>query len=400
MASMLKVGAGVYRVRWCLGRDPRGKQLTRSRTVRGTRRDAQRVKREVERAIELGQARPASDLTVEGYLRQWLDDEVAATKAPRTQIDYQSIVEGHLIPALGSIKLQRLTPQHVQQVRRELLECGGRDRRPLSKRRVQYVLAVLRKALNDAVALGLIDHNVATRVQSPRPERRPLEAMPLARMQAILDAIRGGPVQAPVQFIARTGVRRGEAMALRWSDVDLEAGLATIRRSMQRLNGQGIVTTPTKRHRSDRTIPLDGATVELLRRHRAQQAQDRLEFQSAYQDAGLIFCWQDGRARDPNTVLKEYQRTVRRAGLGHATVQELRHAHASLLVAQGAHAKLVQERLGHATVNITLDTYAHLLPGQQREAAERFSAALDDVSWPAVDAELTREATKGAEKSP
>ena len=399
MASILKVKPGVYRVRSCLGRDGRGRQITRSRTVHGTLRDAQRVRREVEHAIELGQGRPATDLTVGGYLRQWLDGEVSDTKAPRTQMDYQSIVRCHLVPALGEIKLHQLKPPHVLHLRGQLLKSGAKGGGPLSKRRVQYILAVLRKALNDAETLGLVGQNVAARVTLPRPERRPVDAMPLDRVRAILAAIRGTSIEVPVQFIVRTGVRRGEAMALRWRDLDLEAGTVTIRHAMQRLTGRGVVVTPTKRHRSDRAIPLDNVTVRLLRRQREWQAEQRILFESGYHDEDFVFCWNDGRPRDPNTVLKEFQRIARRARLAHVTVYELRQAHASEMARQGAEAKVIQERLGHANVHITLDTYVHLMPGRHREVAERVGAAFGDIYPAAVDARLTRDGRQRADPS-
>ena len=399
MASILKVRPGVYRVRCCLGRDAHGKQLTSSRTVHGTKREAQRVKREVEHEVDAGKVRPKTELTVERYLRRWLDDEVAVTNAPRTRYDYGLIVEQQLIPELGPLQLRHLGAEHVLGLRKKLLDSGGKNGTPLSKRRVQYVLAVLKKALSDAVQFGLVAENVAKRVKLPRPDRKPVEPLTVDRLQGVAAVIRGSSIEPVIGLLVWTGLRRGEAMALRWQDVDLEASVLYVRRSMQRITGKGVLITPTKRHRSDRAVDLDPLVVRILRRQRARQAEHRLFYGSAYLDEGLVFCWDDGRRRDPTTVLKEFRRILIRARIEPVTMHQLRHTQGSLLAVAGVNPKVIQERLGHATVQITLDTYIHLMPGQQRDATKKLGTILHDVFEPAVDAELTRPAENQSEES-
>jgi integrase len=399
MASILKVRPGVYRVRWCVSRDARGRQITGSRTVHGTKREAQRVKREVEHEIDAGKVRPNTELTVERYLRRWLDDEVAVTNAPRTQYDYGRIVERQLIPELGPFQLRHLRAEHVLGLRKKLLDSGGKNGAPLSKRRVQYVLAVLKKALSDAVQFGLVAENVAKRVKLPRPDRKPVEPLGVDRLKDVAAAIRESSIEPVIGLLVWTGLRRGEAMALRWQDVDLEASVLFVRRSMQRITGRGILIAPTKRHRSDRAVDLDPLVVRILTRHRARQAEHRLFFGPAYRDEDLVFCWEDGRRRDPTTVLKEFRRKLIQAGIEPVTMHQLRHTQGSLLALAGVNPKVIQERLGHATVQVTLDNYIHLMPGQQRDATKKLGAMLRDVFEPAVDAELTRPAKNESVKS-
>ena len=175
MASILKVRPGVYTVRRCMGRDGMGKQITGSQTVHGTKKDAERVKRDMEREIELGQVQRATDMTVGEYLPQWYE-EMSLLKAPRTAEGYRLDSHTYLMPTIGSIKLPRLTEEHIHEVMVSLLAHGGIGGKPLSKRTVQRILSTLRKALSDALDRRLISRTLNWRGMMPTPDRRPIES--------------------------------------------------------------------------------------------------------------------------------------------------------------------------------------------------------------------------------
>lgn len=173
-----------------------------------------------------------------------------------------------------------------------------------------------------------------------------------------------------------TGMRRGELLGLRWADVDLEGGSAHIQQTAQRIVGQGWVFRQPKTRLSKRSVALSPATVTLLRRHRREQLEARLRAGSAYQDRDLVFASAVGTPLEPGTILRTWARVVAAAGVGHVRWHDLRHAHATLMLAAGVHPKIVSERLGHASVNITLDTYSHVVPGLQEAAAAQLDALL------------------------
>ena len=173
-------------------------------------------------------------------------------------------------------------------------------------------------------------------------------------------------------FIARTGVRWGECLGLRWADVDLDGGIASIVQSLQRVKDQGLVFVTPKSAKSRRAIALDAETVNMLRELRGNQILLRAELGSVYEDYGLVFPGPSGKPLDPATLTRNFEQLVRGAGL-----HDLRHFHATALLQAGVHLKVVQERLGHASIAITADTYSHVPPSLQRDAAGAFARAME-----------------------
>ena len=375
-----------------------GKQITGSQTVHGTKKDAERVKRHMVREIELGQVQRATDMTVGEYLPQWYE-EMSLLKAPRTAEGYRLDSHTYLMPTIGSIKLPRLTEEHIHEVMVSLLAHGGIGGKPLSKRTVQRILSTLRKALSDALDRRLISRTLNWRGMMPTPDRRPIDPLSKTELAEIIHAVRDSEIESYVSFMAKTGVRRGEASGLTWSRIDFDKETATIGASLQRVTGKGLVITGTKSRSSDRTINLDPGTAAMPRRHLGRQNELRAFFDSDHDENDLVFPRDDGRPRDPNTVLKKLQAALKRAGIPRMRLHDLRHAHASHLIADGVSPKVVQERLGHSSVQFTLQVYGHLLPGQQQAAADGFAASLSDEIDRAVDAQLTQPTSQGLEKS-
>lgn len=221
----------------------------------------------------------------------------------------------------------------------------------------------------------MVARNVATLVDVPRVQRPEVQPFSLEQARTILDAIRGNRFEALYSVALAVGLRRGEALGLRWDDVDLDAGTLKVRTALQRIDGKLQLVEP-KTSRSRRTIALPDMAVAALRSHRARQLQERLLAGSRWQDTGMVFTTSIGTYMEPRNLTRHFNRTVKNAGLPPKRFHDLRHTCASLLLAQGVHARVVMEILGHSQIGLTMDTYSHVAPSLQRDAAGRMNDAL------------------------
>jgi integrase len=375
--SVRKLGDGWVAV-LDLGRDPgtgrRRQALRRARTKREA--DQLLVKLLGER--ETGVERPVGRITVRQYLERWVRDYVDVSVAPSTASHYHEIVDRRLIPALGAVELAELRPPQIQAFYSQLLRDGRSDGSGgLNARSVLRFHQVLHAALHHAVRWQLIGRNPADAVQPPRAARRELSMLTVDQVNKLLEAADATPIGALTRMAVMTGMRRGELLGLRWADVDLNAGMAHVQQTAQRVAGKGWVYRQPKTRLSRRAIALSPVTVQLLHGHRVEQLEARLLAGSAYQDRDLVFASAMGTPLEPGTIARTWSRVLAAAGVGHVRWHDLRHAHATLMLASGIHPKVVSERLGHASVGITLDTYSHVLPGLQAAAAEKLDELLE-----------------------
>ena len=192
---------------------------------------------------------------------------------------------------------------------------------------------------------------------------------------ALLQKLQGSRLHVPVFVAVTTGLRRGELLALRWADVDLESGSMTVHQSLEQTS-DGLRFKSPKTERGRRQGALPSFTMDVLRAHKVDQAKVRLKLGPIYQDNDLVFPRDDGAPLAPDNFSSVFAAFVRRSGLPHVRLHDLRHSHATQLLKQGIHPKVVSERLGHSKISITLDTYSHVLPGMQEDAAQKIDAAL------------------------
>lgn len=369
-------GKGSWAIVLDLGRDSAGKRRQKWHTVRGTKRDAQREMARLLHELNTGAYVEPTRITVGEYLARWLEDYARAKVAPKTFERYAEIIRLHLVPALGGTPLAKLQPLHVQRCYTEALKNGRKDGvGGLSAQTVLHHHRVLREALGHAVRWQLVGRNVADAVQPPRPERTEVQCLDEDAIIRLLDAARGSRLYLPIVLAVSTGMRRGEILGLRWQDVDLNAGVIAVRQAAQQTRA-GISFKPPKTAKGRRVVALLELTVEALQQHKVEQAKERLLLGPGYQDHGLVCAQPDGRPWRPDALTNAFAAFVRNAGLPRVRFHDLRHSHATLLLRQGVHPKVVSERLGHATVGITLDTYSHVLPGMQEEAAHKLDIAL------------------------
>jgi integrase len=240
---------------------------------------------------------------------------------------------------------------------------------------VLYVRGVLRRALNEALRWGLVARNVATLVQPPRVRRYEISPLDAEQAQRLLTAIRGDRLEALFSVALAVGLRQGEALGVRWQDVDLDAGVLRVRHALQAVDGQLMLVEP-KTTRSRRTIQLPSLAVGALREHRARQSVERTLAGDAWTDQDFVFTSQLGRPLHGATVTHRFQQLLAAAGLPRQRFHDLRHGCATLLLAQGVSPRVVMDVLGHSAITLTLNTYSHVVPALQTEAARRMDAAL------------------------
>lgn len=311
---------------------------------------------------------PPERLTVAAYLTGWLDGKAPELR-PATMRSYRGMVDGHLIPRLGHLRLARLGPADVRAMMTAELAAGK------SPRSVGYMRGVLRVALAQAVRDGLLARNVAALAEPPRVPAYTATTLDPEQARVFLRSVAGERLAALYTVAVALGLRQGEALALRWEDVDLDAGTLTVRASLQRVGGHLVPVEPKSRT-SYRTLPLPTFAIAALREHRRRQRQDRLLAGSAWHETGYLFTTTVGTPLDGPTVTHGLQRHLAAAGLPRLRFHDLRHSCASLLLAEGVNPRTVMELLGHSQVSLTLNTYSHVLPALTRDAVDRLDTLL------------------------
>ncbi len=350
-----------------------------------TQRECREKLAEVRRQAEAGVV--PDGRTVGALLRSWLDDTLPGTVKLSTEANYRHIVERHLLLGLGDVRLDRLKPAQIRAfLRSKGEEVSPSTGRPLSARTVQLCHAVLRTALESARRDELVPRNVASLVQPPRPRREEVQPLDVADARRLLDAARSDRLGALYTVALAVGLRKGEALALRWSLVDLDAGTLRVAGTLQRLQVRSstrrteLVVVEPKTARSRRTVPLPFVCLDALREHRRRQAAERLAA-PVWVDPDLVFTTEVGTPLDPRNVTRLWQDMVGRLDLGRRVrFHDLRHTCASLLLAQGVEPRVVMETLGHSVIGTTLNIYGHVLPVVQRAAAAQMHDALTGPS--------------------
>ena len=302
------------------------------------------------------------DQTLGDFLRDWLHHAARQTLRERSFDRYNDMIELHILPLLGKVKLQKLTPQHLQRFYSQKSE-------QLAPATVRVIHAVLHRALSDALRWELVSRNVCDVVKAPRVPKKEMHALTFEQARHLLKTAQGDPLEALYVLALTTGMRQGELLGLKWEDVDMQHGKVTIKRALSRFRHQGLKVTEPKTEKSRRTIPLIPLALEALRQHRVRQQERRRAAGPRWKDQGWIFCnTQGGPLYADHVVEHSFRPLLERAGLPRIRFHDLRHSTASLLLALDVHPKFVQELLGHSTISMTLDTYSHVLPSMLEDA--------------------------------
>jgi integrase len=354
------------------GRDPVTGQRRRPQySGYRTKRDAERAHADLVSRVQRGDYVADSHETVAEFLAAWLDGTAHRVR-PSTLESYGRNLRTHAIPVIGHKRLQALTGSDLNALYSKLLADGRRNGPGgLKPRTVRYIHTIIHRALKDALRWNKVTRNVADAADPPsHTASKPPEMTTWTadHVRSFLAHVNDDRLAAVWRLAATTGMRRGELCGLKWIDVDLDTARVAVRRALVQV-GYAIEWSTPKTERGRRNVALDANTVTALREHRARQAAERLAIGVAYHDHGLVFCREDGQLIHPERLSRLFERHRTAARLPKIRLHDLRHTHATLALQAGIHPKVVSERIGHADIALTLNTYSHAIPALQESAA-------------------------------
>lgn len=356
-----------------LGPDPGTGKRRQKRVSASTKRECEALVAQTLQVAASGAVTDGGKLTIRGYLDKWLV-AVEPTVKPSTYRRYADMVRLYVLPSVGDVKLAKLSPLELQRLYADRLAAG------LSPTTVLHLHSMLHRAMDQAMRWGLLARNVTEMVDPPRratPESTTWDARQVA---AVLGGAEGDDLEALWRLALLAGMRRGELLGLQWPDVDLDRGTLAVRRTLSRGKGGTWELGTPKSASGRRSIALPTSVIESLKRHRVRQLERRLALGPAWGAGEFVFTNESGGPLHVNTLVVRFARVTEAAGVPRIRFHDLRHTCATLLLAQGVHPKIVQERLGHANISMTLDRYSHVTMDMQRGAADALDAALGAVS--------------------
>lgn len=357
-----------------LGFDPAtGKRLRDYFTFTGSKKEAVAEQARLMRERDEGTYVRPSGLTVEQFLVDYWLAKVKNDASPRTEEGYRHIVERHLVPMLGTMRLDKVRPIHIQDYLNKK-RAGVNGKPGLSGQTLKHHYSVLRQAFNFAVRLRLLVMNPVLNVSAPKAEVKERQVLDEVQTAQLLTAAKGTPLYVPTLLAAYTGMRREELLGAMWKDLNWDTQTISVVRTLQK-SKDGFRWGQPKSKESKRTIVLSPSLMEALRQHKKEQAETKLRLGTDYQDNDLICARENGEPWEPSrfsTLFRQFQDGL---DLPRIRLHDLRHGHCTHLLRAGQPLKLVSARMGHSTTSITGDLYGHILEGQDRLAA----TVLDEV---------------------
>lgn len=340
-----------------------------------TKRQAEQLLVDKLKELQEGTYIEPSGMTVAEFLKKWVNDYGKGSWRQSTLDNYSTIIRLHINPEIGAIPLDKLRPLNLQQLYAVKMEGGRADKKKggLSVRTVRLIHHIMNESLAMAVKWGLVSRNVAEATTQPKAAAKKREAWTPEEARAFLSSLSGHRMYPLYLLALSTGMRRGEIIGLRWQDIDLDNGSLAISQAVVAVNGKAIVSEP-KTSSSRRTVALSAQVTETLRKHGESQKAELSALGAA--NEGFVFTSETGGRLDPRNLLRHFQKTASNAGLRVIPFHSLRHTSATMMLQAGIHPKVVAERLGHSRINITLDTYSHVLPDMQSQAASAMENAL------------------------
>lgn len=367
--QIVKRGENRYLVRIYMGLDSNGKRKYHNKTIHGNKKDAERYRNKILREKDMGTfVEPTRDKLSE-YLEKWLETVVKNRVREKTLKSYEQLVRIYINPSLGEATLSRLSPEEIQEFYNDMLERG------LSPRTIRYTHTVLRNALDQAVKWGKIYRNPSELVDLPRQKKEEMKTLTPEQVSIFMEATIYSPWKALFSLMLASGMRPGETLGLKWADIDLEKGRIHVRRVLTRSGDTWSLEEP-KTPQSKRVIPIPRGVVKDLEDHKVDQAEEKLRARN-YNDTGLVFADGNGNPlHHRNIVNRHFKPLLKAADLPDIRLYDLRHTCATLLLSAGENPKIVSERLGHASITLTLDTYSHVLPDMQQSASDKLEKVL------------------------
>jgi integrase len=351
-----------------------GKRKRKWHSFAGTKRQAQIECARLISAMKGGTYLEPDKTTLAVFFDRWID-HIKSQVSPRSHERYAFIARKNIVPLIGGIALNKLRPTQISIAYSTALATGRRDGTGgLSPRTVHHMHRILKQALGQAVKWEILHRNPCDAVDPPKVEHVAMQTYDLPQTAELIDALRGTRMLAPTLLAVLCGLRRGELAALRWKNVDMVGGQIAVVESAEETKA-GVRYKEPKRGRS-RTVALSGIMLAELRAHRARQAEELLLLGVRLHGDCFVVAQADGKPLKPTSITHEWVRLLGKTSLPRIRFHDLRHAHATHMLASGVHPKIASERLGHSKVGITLDLYSHVLPGMQADAVARVDEAL------------------------
>lgn len=380
--SIRQRGKNSWEITIPLGTDPvTGKHLRGYHSFKGSKRQVLEEQTRLLHERDSGLHVQPSRMTVAELLDDWLKS--CSGLAPKTRAGYAQIVNSHLKPALGTLKLKQLRPTNIQRYLNE--KAGPKDpgEKRLSSTTLHHHYAVLHAALRYAVRMQLLCTNACDAINAPKVRRTEMTVLNASEVAELLLGLMGKDVYIPVVIAVYTGLRRGEVLGLKWGDLDLENGRLTLTRSLQRL--EGVTSFKSPKNERGRTISIAPFLVGELRMHYKQQLESKMAARDKYEDNDLVCARPDGTPLNPGSYSSRFRDLVDKMDVPRIRLHDLRHIHATLLLDGGVSLKVVSERLGHSTTRLTGDTYAHILEGRDRAASDLFDSIMCEALGEAAE---------------
>lgn len=359
-----------------LGRDAEGKLIQVKESFQGKKTDAQtELARFVAKIADPQYVAPAKE-TLGSFFDRWCRDYGEVNLAPKTLFRYKEIFDSRIRPALGEIKIEKITPGHLMQFYRNLQKDGVRaDGKPggLSEQSIRHHHRLLSAVLQDAVEWQVITSNPAARVKAPKVSKKKAACYDEEQTLNLLLALDKEPFKYKVMInlLLATGFRRGEAMGLEWRHINFENNTIEIEQASQYVKGIGTFTKGPKNETSKRVVTVPAQVMLLLKQYKKDQNEQRLKLGDMWNNSERLFTTWDGAPAHPDSLSKWFPLFLKRHGLPHLPLHGLRHTAATLLIGQGLHAKVISSRLGHSNISTTMDIYGHYLKSADKEAADK-----------------------------
>lgn len=367
MGQIKKEGSSWYFVAE-LGTDPiTGKRRRKKQRGFKTKRDAEKALALLEADVYKGTYFEPSSIQLKEHVSDWFRSKKNSISI-QTAITYEAYLKNRVIPYIGHVQLAHLTPALLQNYVNDLKDEG------LASSSIKKIYSIVKSALDFAVNMDLLPSNPITKLQLPKDSKKEMAVWEVPEIQAFQKAASLDRLYPAFYLAITTGMRRGEILGLRWRDVDLEKEMLYVRQTLSKDGKQFLSEAKTKT--SIRSIKLSNDTVVLLKKHKAVVAKEKLWLGSEYEDNDLIISTSKGTPINPENLKRTFQRLIKEADVPAIRLHDLRHTHATMLLAGGVNVKVISERLGHSNIKTTLDIYSHVLPSMQEEAANRIDTLL------------------------
>ncbi len=375
MAGFIRKRSNKQKTTWQVvlddGVGEKGSHIKKSGGTFNTKKEAELKLRELLNAKDKGISIKLSKVTLEKYMRDWLRDHITGGLSPTSADGYNVNIEKHIIPYIGKIVLSELRPGHIKGLYDKLIAEGRSDGQGgLSPASIRYIHRNLRAALQEALRMRIINENPASLVKLPKVVKYKPTIYDENEIKKLIEAVRNTDLEISITLDIVCGLRRGELLALRWCDIDLKNKTLTVKNNFVSTT-KGTFTRETKTEAGQRIIRIPESIITMLEKHRIRVSENKSKLGEAYIDKDLICCQANGEPYEPKYFSKKFSKFLRIHKLKKLRLHDLRHTNATLMLRYGIPAKIVSQRLGHSSVNVTLDIYTHVQADMQTEVTDK-----------------------------